>query len=64
MGILWHKNIGAVPVEGITSDCLSAIQFSIDDGTGSVVTVIGVYLPCIDQGLDCYANHLIGWRTR
>ena len=35
MGILWHKNIGAVPVEGIMSDRLCAARFSIDDGSGS-----------------------------
>ena len=28
------------------------------DGARSVVSVIWVYLPCIDQGIDCYTNHL------
>ena len=59
MGILWHKNIGTLPVEGITSDHLCTACFSIDGGIGSIVTLIGVHLPCTDQGLDCYTDHLI-----
>ena len=35
------------------------IRFSVDDGDGSVVSVIGVYLPCLDQGVDCYREHLV-----
>ena len=58
MGILWHKSIGVIPVEGIESDRLCAVQFSV--GVGSLITVVGVYLPCIDQGLGCYTSHLIG----
>ena len=59
MGILWHKSIDAVSVEGITSDRLCAVRFSIHDGVESLITVIGVYLPCADQGMECYTNHLI-----
>ena len=59
ISILWHKSIGAVPVDGIKSDCLCAVRFSINVGVPSIMTVIGVYLPCSDQSLDCYKNHLI-----
>ena len=31
----------------------------MDDGDRSVVSVIGVYLPCLDQGVDCYREHLV-----
>ena len=58
VGILWHKSIGATPVDGILSDRVCAVQFSIDDGPRSMVSVIGVYLPCLDQGLECYRQHL------
>ena len=46
------------PVDGILSDCVYAIQFSIDDGPRSMLShlFIGVYLPCLDQGLECYNN--------
>ena len=53
------RTLVALPVEGITSDCLCAARFSIDDGIRSIVTLIGVCLPCTDQGLDCYTDHLI-----
>ena len=35
------------------------IRFSVDDGDRSVMSIIGVYLPCLDQGLDCYRDHLV-----
>ena len=31
----------------------------MDDGDSSLVSVIGVYMPCSDQGLECYRDHLI-----
>ena len=31
----------------------------MDDGDRSLVSVIGVYMPCSDQGLECYRDHLI-----
>ena len=57
--ILWHKSIGATPVGGISSDRICGIRFSVDDGARLVMSIIGVYLPCLDQGLDCYKEHLV-----
>ena len=31
----------------------------MDDGNSSLVSVIGVYMPYSDQGLECYRDHLI-----
>ena len=31
----------------------------MNDGDGSVVSVIGVYLPYLDHGVDCYREHLV-----
>ena len=31
----------------------------MDNGDNSAVSVIGVYLPCLNQGLDCYREHLV-----
>ena len=59
IGILWHKSIGATPLGGISSDQICGIRFSVDDGDRSVLSIIGVYLPCLDQGLDCYKEHLV-----
>ena len=30
----------------------------MDDGDSSLLTVIGVYLPCLNLGVDCYREHL------
>ena len=30
----------------------------MDDRDRPVVSVIGVYLPCLDQRVDCYRKHL------
>ena len=31
---------------------ICGIRFEVEDGGRSVVSVIGVYLPCIDQGME------------
>ncbi len=59
VGILWPKSISATPIGGITSDRICGIRFSVDYRDASVMTVIGVYLPCLDQGMQCYREHLI-----
>ena len=59
IGILWHKSIAASPIPGIGSDRICGIRFSMDDGDNSAASVIGVYLPCLNQGVDCYRAHLV-----
>ena len=56
--ILWHKTIGAIPVSDITSDRICVIRFCDPNDNRSTVSVIGFYLPCSDQGMDCYRDHL------
>ena len=51
IGILWHRSIAATPISSINSDRVIGIRFSMDDGDRSVTSVIGVYLPCLDQGV-------------
>ena len=58
IGLLWHESIEATPVSGISPSRICAVRFSMD-GDSSLVTVIGVYMPCSDQGLECYRDHLI-----
>ena len=57
--VLWHKLFGATVVSGISSDRICAICLRIDDGDRSQLTVIGVYLPCSDKGMDTYQDHLV-----
>lgn len=58
-GILWHRSIDATAIRGINSDRVCGIRVSVDNGNASVMLVIGVYLPCLDQGVDCYREHLL-----
>ena len=59
IGIIWHRSIGAVPVCDISSDRICAIRFSTSNNEKSTISVIGVYLPCSDQGSECYRQHLV-----
>ena len=36
-----------------------AIRLRIEDGDSLHLTVIGVYLPCSDKGIDTYQEHLV-----
>ncbi len=46
-------------VSGINSDHICGIRFSVDDGNASLISVIAVYLSCLDQGIDCYREHVL-----
>ena len=59
IGILWHKSIAASPISSTGSDRTCGIRFSLDDRESTIMPVIGVYLPRLDQGIDCYTDHLI-----
>ena len=45
----------ATPVHGISSDHICAIHFKADDEDGSLVSIISVHLPCLNQGMQCYS---------
>ena len=59
IALLWHKNLGATPVYDISSDRICAVRFGDSTNHHSTVSIIGVYLPCADQGLECYRLHLL-----
>ena len=56
IGFLWNKSVGATPVSGISSDRVGGIRIALGE---KMLSVIGVYLPCIDQGMDCFGEHLV-----
>ena len=58
IGLLWHKSVAATPISGITSDKICGIRCMMDDEENSLMSVIGVYLPCLDLGVDCYLRHM------
>ena len=57
VGILWRKSLVTLPVHDINSDGLCGVRLKRDKG--SWLSVIGVYLPCADLGLDYYRDTLI-----
>ena len=59
IGMLWRKDIGATAISGISSDRICGIRFTVDNTDGSVMSVVGVYLPCLDQGMDIFREYLV-----
>lgn len=59
IGFLWRKSVGATPISGIKSDRIGGVKFSVGNGDDTVVSVIGVYLPCLDQGVRDYRECLV-----
>ena len=58
VAILWHKRIGAIPVSDISSDRICVVHFCDPNDNSLTVSIIGVYLPCSNQGMDYYREHL------
>ena len=59
IGLLWHKSVAATPISGITLDWICGIRCTVDDGENLLMSVIGVYLPCLDLlGVDRYREHM------
>ena len=53
-----YKGLEATQIIGINSDCICGISFR-QGSSSNVMSVIGVYLPCLDLGIDCYRQHLV-----
>ena len=58
VGILWHKSLDATPIEGIRSDRICGIRFREREGSDTWVSVVGVYLPCVNMSLEFYREQL------
>ena len=58
MGVLCHKSFDASPVTSIASDRLCALLLKVQDSKMTIFTIIGVYLPCSDKGIEFYQEHL------
>ena len=56
--MLWHKSVAATPITDINSDWICGIRCTMDDRVDSLMSVIGVYLPCLDLGIDRHREHL------
>ncbi len=57
VGIIWRQDLDVSVIHATTSDHICSIRLS-DESSGSTLTVVGVYLPCQDLGMDLYRGCL------
>ena len=57
MGILWRKSLDIFPISDIISDRMCGIRMKKDGETW--ISIIGVYLPCADLGMDYYRDTVV-----
>ena len=60
VGILWRKSLEGVLISDIQSDRIYGIRMkrSIEEDQ-SWISILGVYLPCLDLGIDLYRETLV-----
>ena len=59
VGLIWKKEIDATPISSISSDRICGIRIKSSCPSVDDITIIVVYLPCSDMGMECYKEHLI-----
>jgi len=59
VGLIWKKEINATPIPLISSDRICGICIKSPSSGTDDITIITVYLPCSDMGMECYSEHLI-----
>ena len=59
VGLMWKKDLDAVPIPSISSDIICGLRIKLQRHATSEITVLGVYLPCSDMGMECYSEHLV-----
>ena len=57
VGIIWRRDLDATVVHATTSDRICSIRLT-HQSSRSTLTVIGVYLPCQDLGMDLFCSCL------
>ena len=45
-------------LESLWTGSVGSDACMVDDGDNSLMSVIGVYLPCLDLGVVCYQEHM------
>ena len=56
VGLLWRKDLIASGIDGIDCDRICGLRLNV--GAEEVLSVIGVYLPCLELGIDYYRECL------
>ena len=59
VGLMWRKTLNATPVSSISSDRICGLSLKLSLPEPTEVSILGVYLPCMDMGIECYCNHLV-----
>ena len=60
VGILWKKSFDVTPISDIQSDRICGIRIKRTTGDSkSWISILGVYLPCLDQGMELYRDSLV-----
>ena len=59
VGLLYRKNLEVTQIAGILSDRICGVRVQLPPPTQRVISIFGVYLPCSDQGMECYREHLV-----
>ena len=57
--MLWHRDLDATPIGDKGSDRMCRIRFQADEGTKSVISLIGVYMPCLNLRMEYYQDQLV-----
>ena len=59
VGVIWHRSLDATPISNIESDRICRIRIRENDGSDSFLMVIGVYLPCLNLGIEYFQEQLV-----
>ena len=59
VGLLWRKSLNATPISSISSDRICGISLTLSLPEPTEMSILGVYLPCMDMGIQCYCDHLV-----
>ena len=54
VGLMWKKSLDATPISSISRDRICVLRLKMPPPETTEVTILGVYLPCADMGIDCY----------
>ena len=59
VAVMFRKFLHVSPISSVSSDRICDIQIHLTSPDPQFITVIGVYLPCAEQGMDAYSNALL-----
>ena len=54
-----EESLDAMPISSISSDRICGLRLKLPPPATGDITILGVYLPCADMGIECYGEHLV-----